>query len=186
MSQSWLVTVEDQAYGPYSLDQMRTFITEGRIVASSQVASPGAQQSHYADDDPVLGPMFGPAQPAQREAPDDALKPAQGFGRQPQGDDGVLNHIVILADIKSRSLNEFEETVFNMGRVAPIMPQAWLLTTTHSLNAVRNVLVQTLGTVDTLFVVDATHDRAAWFNFGPEADSRMRRLWNRTPAAKSA
>jgi hypothetical protein len=184
MSQSWLVTVEDQAYGPYSLEQMKAFIAEGRVVASSQVAPPGAAQSHYADEDAVLGPLFSPVQPMLTQ--NDAPQHTQGFGRQPQANDGGLNHIVILADIKSRSLTEFEETIFNMGRAAPIMPQAWLLTTRHSLNAVRNVLVQTLGTVDTLFVADATHDRAAWFNFGPEADSRMRRLWNRTPTEKSA
>jgi hypothetical protein len=35
-----------------------------------------------------------------------------------------------------------------------------------------------------LFVVDATRDRAAWFNFGPEADTRIRRLWARTSEAR--
>jgi hypothetical protein len=53
---------------------------------------------------------------------------------------------------------------------------------------VRNSLVQKLGTLDTLFVVDATHDKAAWHNFGPDADVRLRRLWdrNRDGARKSA
>ncbi len=26
-------------------------------------------------------------------------------------------------------------------------------------------------------VVDATHNKAAWFNFGPESDTRIRRVW---------
>ena len=30
-------------------------------------------------------------------------------------------------------------------------------------------------------IVDAAHDKAAWFNFGPEADTRVRRMWSRTP-----
>ena len=42
-------------------------------------------------------------------------------------------------------------------------------------------LVQKLGKLDTIFVVDTIHDRAAWFNFGPEADTRVRRMWSRTP-----
>jgi hypothetical protein len=32
-----------------------------------------------------------------------------------------------------------------------------------------------------LFIVDATHDKAAWFNFGPEADARIRRIWQKNP-----
>ena len=47
------------------------------------------------------------------------------------------------------------------------------------MNAIRNVLVQQLGKLDVLFVVDATRDKAAWFNFGPEADARIRRNWAR-------
>jgi hypothetical protein len=50
-------------------------------------------------------------------------------------------------------------------------------------NAIRNQLVQQLGKLDVLFVVDATRDKAAWFNFGPEADSRIRRNWARTTEA---
>jgi hypothetical protein len=41
--------------------------------------------------------------------------------------------------------------------------------------------MQKLGKLDTIFVVDTIHDRAAWFNFGPEADTRVRRMWSRTP-----
>ena len=39
------------------------------------------------------------------------------------------------------------------------------------------------GKLDMLFIADATHDKAAWFNFGPEADSRVRRIWQRMPSA---
>jgi hypothetical protein len=60
----------------------------------------------------------------------------------------------------------------------------WLLACDLSINAVRNALVQKLGKLDMLFVVDATRDRAAWFNFGPEADARIRRLWARTDTTR--
>jgi hypothetical protein len=59
------------------------------------------------------------------------------------------------------------------------MPQAWVLTSDTSLNTIRNRLVQKLGKIDTLFIVDAARDKAAWFNFGPETDSRVRRMWSR-------
>jgi hypothetical protein len=35
-----------------------------------------------------------------------------------------------------------------------------------------------LGKIDTLFVIDATRNKATWFNFGPEADARIRRVWS--------
>lgn len=37
--------------------------------------------------------------------------------------------------------------------------------------------LQKLGKIDTLFVVDATRNKATWFNFGPEAEARIRRVW---------
>jgi len=46
------------------------------------------------------------------------------------------------------------------------------------MNAIRNTLVQKLGKIDTLFVIDVTRNKATWFNFGPEADSRIRRVWS--------
>jgi hypothetical protein len=35
-----------------------------------------------------------------------------------------------------------------------------------------------------LFVVDATNNKAAWFNFGPEAEARIRRIWSKDESAK--
>ena len=48
-----------------------------------------------------------------------------------------------------------------------------------TINTIRNALVQKLGKIDTLFIVDAVHDKAAWFNFGPETDTRIRKMWSR-------
>jgi hypothetical protein len=59
------------------------------------------------------------------------------------------------------------------------MPQAWVLSSEMTINAIRNTLVTKLGKLDTLFVVDASHDKAAWFNFAPEGESRIRRIWQK-------
>jgi hypothetical protein len=79
--------------------------------------------------------------------------------------------------MKSRSVQGLEEEIYNLGPAYPLFPQVWLLTTEQPVNAIRNLLVQKLGKMDVLFVVDATHNKAAWFNFGPEADTRIRRIW---------
>ena len=51
------------------------------------------------------------------------------------------------------------------------------------INIMRHSLVQKLGKIDTLFIVDAAHEKAAWFNFGPENNARVRRMWSREPVA---
>lgn len=211
MSQSWLVTVEGQAYGPYPIDQMQAFIAEGRIVADFLVSQPGASVTHVAAADPVLGPLLSPAAPqpapasqtpaheatadetSARKTPARERKTAgepatmQRFGRHPEDHAGETSHFVVVSDMKSRSINGLEEAIFNLGHAVPVLPQMWLLTTTETISAVRNTLVQKLGTLDVLFVIDTTHDKAAWHNFGPEADTRIRRFWERTaPSKRSA
>ena len=70
-----------------------------------------------------------------------------------------------------------------MNRSGPItgcFPTSGCLSTDLTVNAVRNRLVQELGKLDSLFVIDATRGKAAWFNFGPEGDARIRRVWQKT------
>jgi hypothetical protein len=85
--------------------------------------------------------------------------------------------------MKSRSAQGLEEEIYNLGTAHPLLPQVWLVATEHSVSAVRNLLIQKLGKLDMLFVVDATHNKAAWFNFGPEADARIRRIWAKSQDA---
>ena len=197
MSQSWMVTVDGQAYGPYPIEQMKAFVAEGRVLPQSLVNTPGEAEPYLASEDPVLAPLFQPAEPVEPiepaepefQAPRAALSepPAQsGFGRHRDISDGELRHYLIIADMKSRSIIGLEETIFNLGQAVPLMPQAWLLTSTRNINVVRSTLVQKLGTVDVLFVADTTHDKAAWHNFGPEVDARIRRVWDKATQRKSA
>lgn len=198
MSDTWNISVAGRTYGPYTLLQLQSFVGEGRLAAHSLVAQGGDQNFHAAGDDPNLAFLFAPApQPAAAAAPtpmpsatgkfvtgsgtgveldEDTISPT--FGRstdEPRG--GERSRFVIIADMKSRSISGLEEEIFNQGPAYSLMPQAWLLTSDHPINVIRNALVQKLGKMDMLFIVDATHNKAAWFNFGPESDTRIRRVW---------
>jgi hypothetical protein len=94
--------------------------------------------------------------------------------------------MLIVADLKSGSIAKLEEEIATFGQSVAILPQAWLLASESSVNAVRNRLVQQLGKLDVLFVADASNDKAAWFNFGPEADARIRRIWRSEPKLRAA
>jgi len=182
MSESWTISVGGRVYGPYSLDQMRGFHLEGRLADHSLVARAGEDQFHNAIEDTALAPLFQPQAAAQVTVPADTPSTPHKFGGEPENA-GERTHYVIIADMKSRSITGLEEEIFNLGPAHRFMPQAWVLSSEVSINAIRQALVQKLGKIDTLFIVDAAHDKAAWFNFGPENDARVRRMWSREPGA---
>jgi len=166
---------------------MQIFAAEGRLAPQSLVARGDENQFHSASDDPILSAFFRPAAPAPAPRPtqfftaegNEEIQPS--FGRSDGDTSGEPSHYLIMADMKSRSISGVEEEIFNLGPAVAIMPQAWLLSSEMPINVIRQTLVQKLGKLDMLFVADATHDKAAWFNFGPEVDSRIRRIWQRLP-----
>ena len=183
-SESWTISVGGRVYGPYSLEQMRGFHTEGRLADHSLVARAGEDQFHSAIEDAALAVFFQPQQQAAPAQPEPAAAPStpHKFGADTETT-GERTHYVIIADMKSRSITGLEEEIFNLGPAHRFMPQAWVLSSEVGINTIRHALVQKLGKIDTLFIVDAAHDKAAWFNFGPENDARVRRMWSREPGA---
>jgi len=188
MSETWTMNVGGQTYGPYSEVQLQGFVREGRLAAHSLLAPAGSTQFRPAGSYPMLARLFAPAgatMPSATgrfvtaggvESDDDMISPT--FGRsndEPRS--GARGRFVVIADMKSRSISGLEEEIFNFGPAYSLMPQAWLLISDQPINQIRNALVQKLGKLDMLFIVDATHNKAAWFNFGPEADTRIRRVW---------
>ncbi len=162
---------------------MGAFHAEGRLAHHSLVARAGEEQFHPAGEDPELAKLFPSAaiaEPAPQAAPQPPAEPHR-FGREPESGIAERSRFVIISDMKSGSISALEEEIFNLGPAYRFMPQSWVLTSEASLNTIRHALMQKLGKLDTIFVVDTIHDRAAWFNFGPEADIRVRRMWARTP-----
>jgi hypothetical protein len=176
MTLSWTISVGGRVYGPYSLDQMQAFRAENRLADHSLVAREGQEQFQAAIEDPDLAPLFRTDPPAPQPAP-------HRFGvRHDAESESGPSHFVIVADLKSSSTTGLEEEIYKLGTAHRFMPQAWVLSSESSINVVRTALVRKLGKLDALFIVDAAHDKAAWFNFGPESDSRIRRMWSRLPA----
>jgi hypothetical protein len=178
MAETWTISVGGRVYGPYSLEQMQGFHAENRLADHSLIARAGEEQFHPAMEDPELAPLFQPAQ-AQEAVPSEPAQPHRfGARAEPEAQEGP-SHFVIVADMKSRSITGLEEEIFSLGLAHRFGPQAWVLSSEATINTIRNALVQKLGKIDTLFIVDAAHDKAAWFNFGPETDTRIRKMWTR-------
>lgn len=194
MSVTWTISVGDRAYGPYTLEQMTAFQVEGRLAPHSLVVRVGEEQPRQASEDVQLASLFLSAacvapqsstEIRQRETHPGLAR----FGRDQQTATGQdRSRYIIVSDMKSGSIAALEDEIFNFGPACRCMPQAWILVSEVSLSTIRGELIQKLGKQDALIVVDTTHDKAAWFNFGPEADTKVRRLWQResVPAKNSA
>jgi hypothetical protein len=182
MADTWTIKFNNRTYGPYSVDQMKEYVAEGRVAAHSLVSRTGHETLRPASEDPELAPLFrpavAPARPAFFTAENDQGRAT--FGKLEKEGASEWSHFFIVADMKSRSISGIEEEIYNCGPAYAVMPQAWLVSSEMSINAIRNALVQKLGRLDVLFILDATHNKAAWFNYGPEADSRIRRIWQKT------
>lgn len=194
MPQSWIVSVGGRTYGPFTVDQLQAFAAEGRLVAHSLIARNGETTFGPAAQDPALSSIFAASAPAfepenavgavaEVQALQPELEERSSFGRNDEhGAGSEPSHYVIVADMKSRSIAGLEEEIHSLGPAYAITPQTWVLSSELSVNAIRNLLIQKLGKLDVIFVIDATHDKIAWFNYSPEQEVRMRRVW----AAKSA
>lgn len=173
LNNSWRINVSGQVYGPYSGHQLKTFATEGRIAPHSIVQA-GNGPWITAIDDPVLGQLFvkKPVAQAQNAA---AAGPTQPGA---QAEHATANFVVI-ADLRSRGSAPFEGAIAKLGEAYRLNPLVWLLHSDKTAAAIRNELTQFIGQSDNLFIIDATRGKTAWFNLGPEADSKIRKVWRR-------
>lgn len=173
LNSMWRINVSGQVYGPYTGHQIKAFAEEGRLAPHSIVQSGEQGPWITAIDDPVLGQLF-----AQESKPLPAAKPITA---QPQTTAAAeAANFVVIADLKSRGTGHFEATLNKLGANYRLNPSVWIVHTEHTAAGLRNELVPHLGNTDTLVIIDATRGKTAWFNLGPEADAKIRKVWKRT------
>jgi hypothetical protein len=154
---NWWVQVRGRAFGPYSIDQMAQFMIEGRVRPNSQVSPNG--QTNWTEARRIMA-LRGLRTP------------------KPANDTAEIANVFVHAEIFSGATMEFISALESLGRICDMAPGLWLLRTEHSAGVVRNTLSQTLERGDRFVVIDATRDRLAWFNLGPETDVRISHVWN--------
>jgi hypothetical protein len=179
---AWTINAGGQLYGPFSSERMRGFASEGRLAPESLIARENATDWREARSVPEFADLFTPLPPviegsASRAAATSLsrnLAPANTGTSQTQ-----RTQFAIILDVKSLGSGNLEKTIASFGPSYRLLPHVWIVSTEQSVNALRNRLVQDLGKSDSLFVIDATRGKAAWFNFGPDADVHIRRIWQK-------
>ena len=187
----WVLQVSGRIYGPYTGHALRDYVREGRVVANSMLARTGQPEGEeewmHAAQDPVLSQLFSAADAElvpvrlEKNTPAPTGAGPQGFGSKKtqtdRRDQPTSFNIVIITDVKSRSSGPLENALMSLGPAYKISANVWVVHTPSGAPEVVNLLTQHLGGSDRLFVVDATRNRTAWFNMGPETDAKIRQVW---------
>jgi hypothetical protein len=180
MAGAWTINAGGRVYGPFSTERMRSFASEGRLAGTSLVAREDSSDWHEARDEPTFADLFprvADSAPAAGQRPACPPPPMPAAGH----DSHVpRTQFAIVVDLKSRGSGNLEQVIASFGPSYQLLPNVWIVSSDQTANAVRNRLVQELGKSDSLFVVDASRGKAAWFNFGPDADVRIRRVWQKS------
>lgn len=153
----WWVQVRGKAFGPYTIEQMARFVSEGRVRPTTLVSD--NPNGGWTETRRMMS-LRGLRTPTSK---DNAVEAANVF---------------VHAEIISGSWMAFMAALENMGTVCDLAPGLWLVRTSFSSGVIRNTLSQTLERGDRFVVIDATRDRFAWFNLGPEVDARINKTWN--------
>tara|TARA_R110000824_G_scaffold390760_24_gene588130 strand:- start:9015 stop:9710 length:696 start_codon:yes stop_codon:yes gene_type:complete len=131
-------------------------VTEAKADTSEQ------KLSTTTESDTEPRPVYGPA------------KGQVDRRRQPE----TANFIVIM-DIKARYAGPLEQAIMSLGPAYKLAPNVWCVNTNTTAPGLLNDLSIHIGKTDSMFIVDATRDRTAWHNLGPETDAKIRRVWRR-------
>ena len=186
LNSMWRINVSGQVYGPYTGHQIKAFAAEGRVAAHSIVQTGQAGPWITAIDDPILAQLFVVSQPPAATPMSEPLlhrahaapqSPAEAPSAAAVVADNACANFIIIADIRARSGAPFEAALNRLGANHRLNQLVWLLHSDKSAGAIRNELVQHIGSTDSVFIADASRGKMAWFNLGPEADARIRRVW---------
>ncbi len=161
----WWVNVRGKAYGPYSRAQLAAYMAEGRVRSSTRVSD--CREGVWVEARRVLG-LAGEAK------------------TPPANDQAQAANVFVHAEIVAGGYNAFMAALESLGAICELAPSLWLVRTPYSAGLIRNTLSQTLERGDRFIVMDATRDRLAWFNLGPEIDVRISKVWNRPLRATQA
>lgn len=94
--------------------------------------------------------------------------------RQPE-----TSNFIIVMDVKSRYTGPLEEAIMSLGPAYKLAPNVWCVNADATAPGLLNDLSIHIGKTDSMFIVDATRDRTAWHNLGPETDAKIRRVWRK-------
>lgn len=157
----WRVMVNDEAYGPYTLGQMRALIEEGRVIATSKVSRGPDGHIMPAVSFQQLSPLF-PEQ-AQTES---------------------NNFVIIARTVSIEPVAVYQQVAHildGFGTFAETLPGTFILNASHRLSDIRAALSSAVDSNVQILIVEAPNGRLGWLGLSPDLDRHIRRIWQTTP-----
>lgn len=74
------------------------------------------------------------------------------------------------------------EAIKSLGSWAHVHKSFWFVKSAFSATQARDRLLKAIDASDTIYVVDATNDDAAWFNLDPKVSDFIRGNWRKKAA----
>ena len=97
-----------------------------------------------------------------------------------------MANIMIVTDVISRPTVRLEGAIVAFGPTLRLTSQTWLLNSSEPVSSILRALLKHIGSVDKIFVADCTSNKAAWYNYGPEFESRLRQQWRQASKPSAA
>lgn len=176
----WYVQVSGQSYGPYSVDQMRGFIAEGRVIATSLISQDMEQGFAMAAAFPAFSPMLAPKATPRPLTLDTPVAQAaqQPVSQQPiSAAPKSVTVYLVMAEIRSDAAMGFLQALQAYGTAQRIGDTVWLLRSDVPLEPLHSALSASLTRQDRLFILDSFNNKTAWSHIGADMDARIREMW---------
>ncbi len=156
----WRIMVSDVVYGPYTLGQMRSFVSENRLSLQSQVAMGDGGIFKPASAHPGLAKIFRDKQAPANEAVQ--LQPA--------------NHVIVHKG-SPLSRKAILDTLNSFGLFVEVMDGVFLINTDTKTTDLRESLLAECDAEDRILIVNADDSRLAWHGVGDEISAHIHSVW---------
>lgn len=188
---NWFAKVEGRVYGPYTDEAMQGFVSEGRIVAGSQITNNPAAGFFDASAFDIFSFWAGTGQaqataeigrvtaPVQTQSPAPQSFAAHIQTPEPTAEPASGRVMIIMAEIRTQDSVMFQSALGDFGSYERVSDTFWLLKTDSGAQSVRDRLAHTLGRQDRMFIMDVSDPDLAWFNIGADLDRRIRHFMDK-------
>lgn len=167
-AETWEMKIGRSVYGPYTQQDMENLAAQGLLAPHSRIAKQGSSNWNRASADPAIAAIFG--KKFQQKTGDDA-----SLGSTAETEP---TNFALFLEVASNSNIDLFQAIRNLGPSSRISGSCWLVKSERSAGAIRNALVPLMAKSDRLLVIDTSKSKLAWFNLGPEADAKIRKVWD--------
>jgi len=163
----WRIKVGEKEYGPYPRTRLIDFLKEGRVGPATLLCCGADTEFFRADRHPNLRWDFSPS----RKRRFGEVKLEAGESEVP-----ICNYVIAARLLSSNG--GFERALMESGKMARCAGDIWVLRSKLTAQQLRHKLSLTMHKDEQVVIVNASKDRLAWFNLGPESDIAVRDVWD--------